>query len=180
MFRQRCSKTNWSSNLRENLLPPTTAETVFDAHNPRNPNTMWALYYFDRVQCAFKGTRRMRDMMRAANLPDPIFVQKTGGTFQVSVTLQNHAAHRKIYVRSEVAGGIKPELYASLSESEKMLVNYLADNPRVNVKDAGRIIALDWRATKIILDQFEGEGRYRAFRRKERSLHPFYFLKRKA
>jgi predicted HTH transcriptional regulator len=42
------------------FLPPTTAETVFDAHNPRNPNTMWALYYFDFVQCAFEGTRRMR------------------------------------------------------------------------------------------------------------------------
>lgn len=68
------------------FLPPTTADTVFDAHNPRNPNIMWALYYFDFVQCAFEGTRRMRNEMRAANLPDPIFVQKTSGTFQVSVT----------------------------------------------------------------------------------------------
>jgi ATP-dependent DNA helicase RecG len=47
------------------FLPPTTASTVFDAHNPRNPNTMWALHYLDFVQCAFEGTRRMRDRCEA-------------------------------------------------------------------------------------------------------------------
>jgi ATP-dependent DNA helicase RecG len=124
------------------FLPPTTANSVFEAHNPRNPNTMWALYYFDFVQCAFEGTRRMRDTMRNANLPDPIFVQNSEGTFRVTVTLKNHVEHRRNYVRSEAAAGINPELYASLSESEKMIVNYLADNPRVNVTDAGRVIAL--------------------------------------
>ena len=46
------------------FLPPTTAKTVFEAHNPRNPNTMWALYYFDFVQCAFEGTRRMQEVAR--------------------------------------------------------------------------------------------------------------------
>jgi ATP-dependent DNA helicase RecG len=40
------------------FLPPTTARTVFEAHNPRNPNTMWALHYFDFVQCAFEGSHR--------------------------------------------------------------------------------------------------------------------------
>ncbi|HEY3654539.1 MAG TPA: ATP-binding protein [Steroidobacteraceae bacterium] len=158
------------------FLPPTTASTVFEAHNPRNPNTMWALYYFDFVQCAFEGTRRMRDTMRNANLPDPIFVQNSEGTFRVTVTLKNHVEHRRNYVRSEAAAGINPELYASLSESEKMIVNYLADNPRVNVTDAGRVIALGWRATKRILDQLEKKavversGEYR-------SRHLFYFLK---
>lgn len=159
------------------FLPPTTAETVFDAHNPRNPNTMWALYYFDRVQCAFEGTRRMRDMMREANLPDPIFVQKASGTFQVSVTLQNDAEHRKIYVRSEAAAGINPDVYALLSESEKMLVNYLADNEKVNVKDAGRIIALDWRATKFVLDELERKKVIVRSPGKPRSRHRFYYLK---
>ena len=92
------------------FLPPTTAETVFDAHNPRNPNIMWALYYFDYVQCAFEGTRRMRASMREANLPDPIFVQRTTGTFQVSVTLQNDAEHRKMFVRTEAAADINPDV----------------------------------------------------------------------
>jgi ATP-dependent DNA helicase RecG len=158
------------------FLPPTTASTVFEAHNPRNPNTMWALYYFDFVQCAFEGTRRMRDTMRNANLPDPIFVQNSEGTFRVIVTLKNHVEHRRNYVRSEAAAGINHELYASLSESEKMIVNYLADNPRVNVTDAGRVIALGWRASKRILDQLEKKGVIERSG-EYRSRHLFYFLK---
>jgi ATP-dependent DNA helicase RecG len=158
------------------FLPPTTASTVFEAHNPRNPNTMWALYYFNFVQCAFEGTRRMRDTMRSANLPDPIFVQNSEGTFRVVVTLKNHVEHRRNYVRSEAAAGINRQLYASLSESEKMLVNYLADNPRVNVTDAGRVIALGWRASKRILDQLEKKGVIERSG-EYRSRHLFYFLK---
>lgn len=160
------------------FLPPTTAATVFEAHNPRNPNTMWALHYFDFVQCAFEGTRRMRDTMRSANLPDPIFVQNAEGTFRVTVTLKNHVEHRKNYVRSEAAAGINPEIYAALSESEKMIVNYLADNPRVNVTDAGRIIALGWRSTKRILDQLEKKGIV-ARSGEYRSRHLFYYLKKR-
>jgi ATP-dependent DNA helicase RecG len=112
------------------FLPPTTPETVFDAHNPRNPNLMWSLYYFDFVQCAFEGTRRMRDVMRATHLPDPIFVQRTTGTFQVAVTLKNDAEHRKQFVRAEAASNIDPDAYADLSESEKLIVNYLADQKK--------------------------------------------------
>ncbi len=160
------------------FLPPTTPETVYDAHNPRNPNTMWALYYFDFVQCAFEGTRRMRSVMREANLPDPIFVQRTAGQFQVSVTLQNNAEHRKMYVRSEAAVGINPDVYSSLTESEKMIVNYLVDNDKVNVQDAGLVIALDWRRTKIVLDGLEQKKIIVRSPGKPRSRHRFYHLKR--
>src|SRR5258708_13850270 len=99
----------------------------------------------------------MRGMMGAAALPDPVFVQRTGGTYQVSVTLKNDAEHRKMFVRAEAAAGINPEVYASLTESERMIVNYLADQDKVNVKDAGRVIALDWRATKNGTDGFENK-----------------------
>jgi ATP-dependent DNA helicase RecG len=161
------------------FLPPTTAETVFDAHNPRNPHTMWALYYFDFVQCAFEGTRRMRDMMREANLPDPIFVQRTTGTFQVSVTLENDAEHRKQFVRTEAAADINPDIYASLSESEKMIVNYLADRDRVNVTDAGLVIGLDWRRTKITLDKLESKGVIARSPGKYRSKARSYYLRQR-
>jgi ATP-dependent DNA helicase RecG len=161
------------------FLPPTRAETVFDAHNPRNPNTMWALYYFDFVQCAFECTRRMRDMMRAANLPDPVFVQRTTGSYQVSVTLQNDAEHRKLYVRSEAASDINPELFASLSESERMIVNYLADQGKVNVTDAGLVIGMDWRDTKVVLDRLEKKKVVARSPGKSRSRHRFYYLRRK-
>lgn len=160
------------------FLPPTTGTTVFDAHNPRNPNTMWALYYFDFVQCAFEGTRRMRDTMRHANLPDPTFEQRAAGTFQVTVTLQNNAEHRKVYVRSEAAVGINPDTYKTLSESEKMIVNYLADNARVNVTDAARVIALDWRATKDVLDGLVSKRFLKRSPGKARSRHRYYSLDR--
>jgi ATP-dependent DNA helicase RecG len=161
------------------FLPPTTATTVFDAHNPRNPNIMWALYYFDFVQCAFEGTRRMRALMRAANLPDPVFAERSTGTFQVMVTLRNHAEHRKLFVRAEAAAEINPEVYASLTESEKMLVNYLADQDRVNVTDAGLVIGMDWRGTKVILDGLEAKKVIARSAGKARSRHRFYYLRRR-
>lgn len=161
------------------FLPPTTAETVFDAHNPRNPNMMWALYYFDYVQCAFEGTRRMRDIMREANLPDPVFAQRATGTFQVTVTLRNNAEHRKQFVRAEAALGVDPVVYESLSESEKMLVNYLTDHPRVNVTNACLVVGMDWRSTKSILELLENKGLLARSPGKARSKHRFYFLRKR-
>jgi ATP-dependent DNA helicase RecG len=140
---------------------------------------MWALYYFDFVQCAFEGTRRMRDMMREANLPDPIFTQRTTGTFQVAVTLKNNAEHRRTFVRAEAAADINPDVYASLSESEKMIVNYLADQDRVNVTDAGLVIGMDWRGTKAVLQSLVAKKVSDRSPGKTRSRHRFYLLKRR-
>lgn len=137
------------------FMPPTTAATVYDAHNPRNPNLMWAMYYFDFVQCAYEGTRRMRLGMQEANLPDPIFLQRESGIFQVSVTLKNNVEHRKHFVRSEAMPAIDPLIYETLSESERILVNWCADGKRITVKDAQDILgdlASDWRAARAILD----------------------------
>ena len=159
------------------FMPPTTAETVYDAHNPRNPNLMWGLYYFDYVQCAFEGTRRMRQEMRDANLPDPKFSQKQVGTFSVSVTLENDHEHRRQFVRAEATAVINPDLYATLSESERMIVNYLADQTKVNVTDAGLVIGRDWRDTKIILDGLEKKRIIVRSAGKPRSRHRFYYLR---
>ena len=162
------------------FMPPTTAETVYEAHNPRNPNLMWALYYFDFVQCAFEGTRRMRQGMRDANLPEPVFVQKQSGTFQVSVTLENAQEHRKLLVRAEAAVGINRDVWQSLNESERMIINYLADQHRVNVTDAARIISLDWRGTKLVLDGLEQKKLIVRSPGRERSRHRFYHLPHRA
>ncbi|WP_112402750.1 RNA-binding domain-containing protein [Agrobacterium tumefaciens] len=159
------------------FLPPTTESTVYEAHNPRNPNLMWGLFYFDFVQCAFEGTRRMREGMREARLPDPRFKQRQSGTFQVSVTLENDVQHRKQFVRTEAVSAINPDLYAELSESEKMIVNYLAERLKVNVTDAGLVIARDWKDTKGILDGLVAKGILARSDGKTRSRHRFYYLK---
>jgi ATP-dependent DNA helicase RecG len=159
------------------FLPPTTESTVYEAHNPRNPNLMWGLFYFDFVQCAFEGTRRMREGMREANLPEPRFAQRQSGTFSVSVTLENDIEHRKQFVRTEVVSAINPELFQSLSESEKLVVNFLAERLKVNVTDAGLVIARDWRDTKELLDGLVAKGVLARSEGKARSRHRFYYLK---
>jgi ATP-dependent DNA helicase RecG len=159
------------------FMPPTTPTTVYESHNPRNPNLMWALYYFDYVQCAYEGTRRMRDVMRQANLPDPIFDQKEVGNIKIIVTLKNNVEHRKFYVRSEAAYAINPEIFESLSESEKMVVNYLADKQRINVRDTGLLIGKDWRGADAVLKSLQSKKIIERSAGKYRSRHRFYYLK---
>lgn len=122
----------------------------------------------------------MREGMREANLPDPTFVQKQAGTFRVTVTLENDVQHRKMFVRSEASGAINPDVYNSLTESEKMIVNYLAERVRVNVTDAGLVIGKHWRDTKSVLDGLEKKDLIARSPGKERSRHRFYYLKRTA
>ncbi len=159
------------------FMPPTTGETVYESHNPRNPNLMWTMFYFERVQCAFEGTRRMRASMRAANLPDPIFTSKEIGVSQVSVVLENAIEHRKSFIRAEAAPGIDARIYESLSQEEKMIVNALADGQSVNVGDGSLIIGRDWRGTKTVFDSLEAKGVIGRTPGKPRDRHRKYFLK---
>lgn len=158
------------------FLPPTTAATVYEAHNPRNSKLMWSLYYFDWVQCAFEGTRRMRDIMRAASLPDPTFTSKESGVFQVSVILENAIEHRKSFIREEAAPGIDQKLYNSLSQEEKMIVNALATGRDLNVGDAMLLVGKDWRATKAFFDSLMEKGLVGRTPGKPRDRHRRYFL----
>lgn len=164
------------------FFPPTTASTVYDAHNPRNPNLMWAMYYFDFVKCAYEGTRRMRSGMKEASLPDPIFTQRESGVFQVSVTLKNNVEHRKTFVRSEAMPTIDPIIYEGLSESEKLLVNWCAEGNRVTVKDAQEILGSlinDWRGAREILDSLTAKRIFDRPPGKDRDRHRKWFLRKK-
>jgi ATP-dependent DNA helicase RecG len=165
------------------FFPPTTAATVYDAHNPRNPNLMWAMYYFDFVQCAYEGTRRMRSAMQEANLPEPIFTQRESGVFQVSVTLKNNVEHRRNFVRTEAMPAVlDPILFDSLSEAEKVLVNFCADGRRITVKDAQDVLgslARDWRAAKAVLDSLTLKSIFVRPTGKDRDRHRKWFLRRR-
>ena len=164
------------------FLPPTTAETVYDAHNPRNPNLMWAMYYFDFVQCAYEGTRRMRAGMQEANLPDPIFTQRESGVFQVSVTLKNDVEHRKNFVRQEAMPALDPLIYESLTQAERLLVNWCADGRKITVKDAQDILgdmANDWRAAKAVLDSLTEKFVFERPPGKDRDRHRKWSLRKK-
>lgn len=134
------------------FMPPTTAATVYEAHNPRNPNLMWVLYYFDFVKLAYEGTRRMRDGMREAHLPEPLFVQRDANVFQVQVTLKNDVEHRRAFVHSDVADLVDEAKYAILSDDEKVIISSLADKRALSVTEAMIVIGKDWKSTKDVLD----------------------------
>ena len=160
------------------FFPPTTAATVYDAHNPRNPNLMWAMYYLDFVQCAFEGTRRMRSAMKEANLPEPSFAQRETGVFQVSVVLRNDVEHRRNFVREEAMPAIDPAIYRSLTEQERILVNYAADGKRLNVKEAQEILNLaDWRKAKDVLNSLVEKYIFARQPGKDRDRHRKWHLK---
>ncbi len=138
------------------FLPPTTAATVYDSHNPRNPYIMEALFYLEYVHCAYEGTRRMRETMRANNLPPPEFVQKEMGPHQIHVTLKNNVEHRKTFIDANVADMIGRTLYETLTEQEKLLINFVSEHRKISVSDAGRLIGKAWDAAKAVLDGLVG------------------------
>jgi len=134
------------------FLPPTTAETVYESHNPRNPYAMEALFYLEFVHCAYEGTRRMRETMRIANLPPPEFVQKEVANHQIHVTLKNNLEHRKTFLDANVAELVGRSLFETLTEHEKLLINFVSEKASISVSDASRLIAKDWHASKSVLE----------------------------
>lgn len=132
--------------------PPTNADNIYDAHNPRNPFLMEALYYLDFVKCAHEGTRRMRDAMAVANLPAPRFQQKEVGSHQVHVTLQNDVAHTQSFIDGELTARLGKNLSALFSKEEKMIINYFAIHPSINVSDASRLLYCNWHTAKKKLE----------------------------
>jgi ATP-dependent DNA helicase RecG len=80
------------------FVPPTTALTVYDAHNPRNPYLMEAMMHLELTFCGYEGTRRMRSAMQKARLPEPHFKQIEAHSYHVHVTLENDVKNRKSFL----------------------------------------------------------------------------------
>ena len=116
--------------------------------------------------------------MQEANLPEPTFVQKTSGVFQVSVTLRNNIEARKTFVRAEIQDVVSRAIFEALSPDEKLIINFLADRGSLNVTDTGLLIGKDWRATKAILDTLEEKKIVERTPGKERNRHRRYHLRR--
>ncbi|QCO17179.1 hypothetical protein D3869_18115 (plasmid) [Azospirillum brasilense] len=132
--------------------PPVTPDNIYETHNPRNPHLMNALFYLDYVKCAHEGTRRMRDMMKDANLPAPEFSQKEVGTHQVHVILRNNIEARKEFVDAGALKLIGETVYETLAQEEKQVINYVAEKGTINVSEASRLLHRDWSAAKNCLE----------------------------
>jgi ATP-dependent DNA helicase RecG len=130
-------------------FPPfVTPENIYDNSTPRNRYIMDALYDLDFVQCANEGTKLMRDTMRDAGLPAPIFEQKQISHAQVRVTLQNDVKHRRAYVISDVTDIIGEDKATNLDEFERRIVNYVFEYGRVNVTQARNQGLKDWHTAR--------------------------------
>jgi ATP-dependent DNA helicase RecG len=133
--------------------PPTTAATIADiGHNPRNPYLMNALFYFNLVKCAHEGTRRMKEVMSEAELPAPEFSEVDTGGNLVRVTLRNDFEHRKTFIDASVEVPISADLYKSLTERERTLVNYLAEHREINITGAKNLLEIHWNTAKKTIE----------------------------
>jgi ATP-dependent DNA helicase RecG len=131
--------------------PLVTPENIYDMHQPRNPHLMYSLLYLDFVKCAHEGTRRMRDTMQEMNLPSPEFSQEEKGGAMVQVILRNDITHRKVFVDTEAAKILGKAIFESLNDHERRVINYLAEQQKINVSEAQRLTAKSWPAAKKLL-----------------------------
>ncbi|MDT8353884.1 ATP-binding protein [Roseomonas mucosa] len=126
------------------FVPPTTATTVYDAHNPRNPYLMEAMMHLELTFCGFEGTRRMRQAMQSAKLPEPRFRQIEAHSHQVHVTLENDINTRRSISMWEIFKNRPASDVLSLTEDEKAIVEFLTSHPDINITTASLITGKSW------------------------------------
>lgn len=119
------------------FVPPTTAETVYDAHNPRNPILMEAMMHLEFTFCGFEGTRRMRRAMESASLPAPRFRHITAQAHQVHVVLENNVETRLRSGRRHFYQFVPADLYDSLDNDEKEVAGFLMGGGEISLANAG-------------------------------------------
>ena len=140
------------------FVPPTTGGTVYDAHNPRNPYLMEAMMHLELTFCGFEGTRRMRQAMVKAKLPEPRFRQIEAHSHQVHVTLENSVENRRPSLSSDDVVKLRKEQLVGLSEDESAIVSYLFQkNKDLNITHAALVLGKSWptasKAISSLLDR---------------------------
>lgn len=133
-------------------------ENIYNHSMPRNRRLFEAMYNLKYVLCAHEGTRRMRDTMKEFGLPEPKFTQSSIDGISVRVVLENRIAFRKQYVDQRAIEVIGHEAFLSLSEKERLIVNFVAEHEKITVSDAGRIVKGGWKQVKAMLDILREKG----------------------
>jgi ATP-dependent DNA helicase RecG len=137
-----------------------TPENIYDAiSHPRNQFLMEATWFLNVVKMAGEGTRRMRKLMRESRLPDPDFRQRELGHTVVRVVLRNNIKQRKALIDSGIAASvISPDVYRTLTEPERLILNHVAANGTINTTQAVRITGKGWKSVHRILLKLAGRG----------------------
>lgn len=140
-------------------FPPfVTPQNIYEMHKPRNPRVMDAMFYLDFVKCAHEGTRRIRDSMLEFNLPTPEFAEKQLHAPVVRVTLRNNVKHRKVWKDKDASGVVSDAMWKILSEQERRVINFIADNGSISVSQVQRLTEKSWHASRQILRGLKTKG----------------------
>jgi ATP-dependent DNA helicase RecG len=140
------------------FLPFVNANNIYDQHEPRNPDLMNALYFFNYVKCAHEGTRRMRQTMQDLQLPPPIFTESAATNPYFKVVLKNNVEHRKRWLDSDAKRIVGEVVFQTLKEHELRMINYVAEYGSISVTDAVRITGKAWGTCKDLLMKLVERG----------------------
>ena len=142
--------------------PLVTPENIYNVHHPRNPTLMRAMFYMGLVKEHAEGTKRMRDSMNHMQLPSPVFeeAQSGAGGALVRVTLRNHIRQRKVWVDSDVTNVLGEALSRNLSTDEKRVLNWVAENGRINVSQCLNVLPNlpKWHSAQRFLSRLVEKG----------------------
>ena len=142
--------------------PSVTPQNIYGAHHPRNPHLMDAMFYLGFVKEHGEGARRMRDTMTEMMLPQPEFRQTETGTgaATVRVTLRNNVKQRRFWIDTDVAKILGEALAKALSEEERLVLNFVVVNSRINVSQCQRQVKsiARWHAAKRLLMKMVAKG----------------------
>lgn len=141
------------------FMPQVTPKTIFSLHRPRNRQLMFAMKDLGEVKCMNEGTKRVRQEMMDAKLPEPVFRPVTEENTGVLAILSNDIANRQNSLDSEAYLVLGEALSLSLTPEERKIVNFTIENGRVNVSEALRIMKTNiWHTAKSSLRRLEKRG----------------------
>lgn len=137
-----------------------TAENIYQTiSHPRNQFIMEAMWFLSIVRSAAEGTRRMRKLMEDSGLPAPEFRQKEVGHVVVRVVLRNNIKQRKELIDSSIAASIiSPDVYRTLTEPERSVINHIAEHNTINTSQAVRISGRGWKSAHRLLVKLAARG----------------------
>jgi len=161
------------------FLPFVTPENIYDVHHRRNYFLMDAMFYMDFVKCENEGTRRMRDVMLAMDLPAPEFEQKQIGNALVRVTLRNNQALRHVWIDRDAAEIVGEAMNKLLSLKEKRCINFVAEHGKIHVNEAQRLLGeKTWHAARKVLQGLVEKGIFEFVSKYSRDPNSHYRLKK--
>jgi len=138
--------------------PLVTPDNIYETQHSRNPHLMDAMYYLQFVRIANEGTRRMKFLMQEMGLPNPEFKQRQTNHSSVLVTLRNDAKHRKVWIDSDAAAIVGEAIFESLSQEERRIINWVAENGKINVSQAQRLVSRSWHYARKVLVKLADRG----------------------